>query len=208
MSDAQNSTIGSLGTIEPSEIGQLGTDGPNSEPNDGTLHGYTVFEPAAASGNGNDVGNGSAGSQPGKRKRGRPPGSRNGNSGNGNGSANTSAKKKATVDISGLEKLLFSTHAMLAGLTKTPEFCIDQSEAKMLAEGAANVARHYNVIVNEKTQDWANLIMCLGAVYGTRFVAISTRKKSKAKKPGEDNVVDMEGQPINPLNLPLNPQLN
>jgi len=85
----------------------------------------------------------------------------------------------------------------------------------MLAEGAANVARHYNVIITEKTQDWLNLFMALSAVYGTRFVALLRKNNEQNKQRHEGNVVDLKGHPIdengmpvNPLTEPLNPNIS
>lgn len=90
----------------------------------------------------------------------------------------------------------------------------------MLAQGAADVARHYNVAISEKTQDWANFLMALSAVYGTRFVALMKQNRDARRSP-KNNVVGMDGEPlqagipvdengkpISPTNLPLNPTMN
>lgn len=186
-----------------------GNGGAAGKPASGIVNGAPIVDPAGIAGTGATVADtgGSGGDSAssvgsdGKRKRGRPPGSRN------NG---TAAPKAAKVDISGIEKLLFSTHMMFAGFAKTPELAIDPAEAKTLAEATANVARHYNVAISEKTQDWANFLMALGAIYGTRFVAIARRKGDEKKAAKSNNVVDMAGKPVNPgvvnlQDLPLNP---
>lgn len=71
---------------------------------------------------------------------------------------------------------------MAAAALKTPEFAIEESEAKKIAEASAKVAAHYNVVANPKTVDWCNLAMTLGMVYGTRFMALRARAKAQAKQ--------------------------
>jgi hypothetical protein len=79
--------------------------------------------------------------------------------------------------LNGLEALLFSTHALLAASLKIPELGIEQSEAKMLAMAVANVNRHYNVQVAQKTMDWANLVTSCCMIYGTRFATVRARRR-------------------------------
>lgn len=72
---------------------------------------------------------------------------------------------------------------MLAGITKTPEFALEEYEAQKLAEAGANVAKHYNITASDKALAWTNLAFCMGSVYGARIAAIGMRKKTeKAKK--------------------------
>lgn len=68
---------------------------------------------------------------------------------------------------------------MLAGATKNPELAFTVDESERMAAAIANVSRHYNVQVAEKTMDWVNLSMCLGSVYGGKFMAIKLRKKAE-----------------------------
>lgn len=68
---------------------------------------------------------------------------------------------------------------MLAGLCKAPEIALDEADSKRIAIAVVNVGRHYNLAVAEKTMDWANLIMCLGMVYGGKFMAITLRVKAE-----------------------------
>lgn len=115
------------------------------------------------------------------RKRGRPKGSRN----------RTSADKAAQtvrVDRDAISAILFSAHAMLAGITRTPELALDQGEAKTIAEATSKVAELYDVTADPKTIAWSNLIMTLGMVYGTRIVAINMRRKDERKKRAQSNV--------------------
>lgn len=86
------------------------------------------------------------------------------------------------MDLDGLSAILFSVHGMLAGITKSPELEFDEEESKRMALAYANVARHYNWAMSEKTMDWANFTMCIGAIYGSKFMAIKARKSTEPKK--------------------------
>jgi hypothetical protein len=83
------------------------------------------------------------------------------------------------VDISGVEQLLFSIHAMGAAILKTPELAIQPAEAKALATAVAGVSRHYDVAIAAKTMDWINLFTALGMVYGPRLIVISGKARDK-----------------------------
>lgn len=74
---------------------------------------------------------------------------------------------------------------MMAAFFSTPELELDQKEAQELSEASIAVARHYDIGATQKTIDWTNLMMVLGAVYGTRFMAIRLRKSTPQKKEGE-----------------------
>lgn len=160
--------------------------------------GTILIDPAAISGNedtgSNGGSDGNATSEPIRKRRGRKPGS-------------TNAKKSAPLHIDGVTAILLSSHAMLAGIMH-PHMKIDENEAKTLATGISNVARHYDVGATEKTLDWCNLFMALGMVYGTRIVSINmdlqARKKAKAAK--EPDVQDIgtfsNGQFANPNFVP------
>lgn len=90
------------------------------------------------------------------------------------------AAKKA-MDITGIEKLLYSTHSMLSAFV-VPEMAIDQQEASLLANGIAQVQRHYTTSeFSEKTFDWLNLVGVCGMVYGTRFMAVRARLQTEAR---------------------------
>ena len=99
------------------------------------------------------------------------------------------------MDITGIERLLLSTHTML-GMMVAPEFAIDQTEATMLASGIANVQRHYSTSeFSEKTWDWLNLAGIVGAVYGTRAVAMRARwsAQNRAAKAANPQPTKPEG---------------
>lgn len=99
----------------------------------------------------------------GSGRRGRPPGSGN-------------AKTSQTLDISGLESLLFSVHFMLAGMLDAPDFALSEKESETLAKAVGNVARHYDLTANQKTIDWVQLFFAMGTIYGPRLKYI-TRKR-------------------------------
>lgn len=74
---------------------------------------------------------------------------------------------------------------MLAGISKTPELALEKSESDAIADATAKVAEHYDVVASPKIIAWCNLTMCLGAIYGTRFIAINARKKMERTKRSE-----------------------
>lgn len=159
-------TTGAIPTIEPGEIGSAGSGGDRASA--GTASAGTASA-------------GTIGSEP-KRKRGRPRGSKN----------RISEKAALSVNTDAITAILLSGHAMLAGITKTPELVLDEREASAISDSAAKVASFYDVTADPKIVAWANLAMILGMVYGTRFVAVSMRKKNE-RKTRTDNV-----RPIHP----------
>lgn len=173
-----------------SNLDPTGTDGGNSDL--GSLAPGAIFiDPASVGQNSGSDGGGSGdiASEP-RKRRGRKPGSRN-------------TKSAPSLDISGLEKILLSAHTMLAAVT-SPVMVIDGEEAKLMATGISNVARHYDVSATEKTLDWANLFMALGAVYGPRIMTMDWKRKPKAaaEKPTQTNgVAPMYVQP-QPMSVP------
>lgn len=118
--------------------------------------------------------NGPAPATDGPRKRGRRPKSTAPGSVSG-GYAET------TLDISGIEKILLSSHLIMATMMKAPNLALDQKEARALAEATVNVTRHYNVQATQKTIDWVNFATTAFMIYGTRAIAYGAeRKKQKA----------------------------
>jgi hypothetical protein len=81
---------------------------------------------------------------------------------------------------------------MLAGIAKTPELAIDKQESDALADASAKVAELYDVSADPKTVAWCNLAMTVGMIYGTRFIAISARRKNERSKRRE-KVVPING---------------
>lgn len=112
-----------------------------------------------------------------RKKRGRKAGS-------GSGSSGTTSKNP--LSVSGIEALLFSTHAILSAALNTPELELEKIESQALAEATANVARHYPTSISAKTIDWCALATCLGLTYGSRVVLVRNRlaKERERKEPG------------------------
>lgn len=132
----------------------------------GTDSALNFVNPAAVGGSGGGVGGSSGGGagEPVRKRRGRKPGS-------------TYAKKTENISVEGLSGILFSAHMMLAGITRVEEMALDMPEAEQLAQATANMMRHYpNAVISPKTVDTINFIMCCGALYGTRLIAIRNRR--------------------------------
>lgn len=97
---------------------------------------------------------------------------------------------------------------MGAFLLKTPELDLDPEEAKKLAEGTANVLRHYpSVTMPAQALDWIGLATCIGMVYGPRLVAIRMRNRSGRAAPvmrdvnaPRENVATVTPSPAAPSN--------
>lgn len=141
----------------------------------------TELEPGTADNGGSDYPSGEP------RKRGRPKGS--GKSGNTSGGT-AKAKNTKEMDVDGLSAIFLSSHQLLAAIAKSPELAIDEIEAKNLAAGVSNVARHYNMGTTQKTLDWFNLFQALALVYGTRIFAMRDKFKRKPKTDQGKNRVD------------------
>lgn len=88
----------------------------------------------------------------------------------------TSGGKAQTLPLDVLSGILLSSHAMLAGITRTAELAIAPEEADTLARALSTVNAFYDVKVAEKTLAWVNLAMVAGTIYGTRLVAIRVRR--------------------------------
>jgi hypothetical protein len=55
---------------------------------------------------------------------------------------------------------------------RIPDIELNDKEAAQLAEGIANVARHYELGASQKMIDWANLLSVAAMVYGSRIYTI------------------------------------
>lgn len=87
-------------------------------------------------------------------------------------------------------------HAILAAQTNTPELAISEQEGKDFTKAAQNVMRHYSVQTTQKTLDWISFAGVCAGMYGTRFLAISVRKKMErgAKSEPRGQVLDFPSQ--------------
>lgn len=157
---------GNVVTVEP-----IGDDGKPADETNGT---GSALDPAAAFAGGTDAGgdsgtgDGTGSGEPVVRKRGRPKGSSN------------SPKKKASVDLAGIEALLMSVHTMMAAAMKAPEMALDPKEAEALASAISTVQEHYPVSWAPKTMAWLNLGMVAGGIYGPRIFVLAAKRKPKA----------------------------
>lgn len=181
----------SIGGNRPADAGRNNSDGNGDgiiETGD-TINGIKL---ASADTAGTGTGTGSGADEPGawgfradgtpRNKPGRKPGA-----GTGSGPrASKSAGKKANASsssVNGLEKILFSIHAIIAVKGKIPELAIDAQEANMMARAINDVQEFYGLEVSEKVTIWVNLVTALGTVYAPRFVSISVRKSREKKHP-------------------------
>lgn len=181
-----NITLGSDGQAT-GPIGSIGDAGDGAGGSDGGGFGDNiVIDPStvgkSAAGNvGGDTGPATG------RKRGRP-----------RGSGKTSAKA-AALPVEGIAQALFGIHAMLASMSGTPEWAIDNEEAKLIANTSANVSRHYGAEMTQKAMDWTNLLAALGMVYGTRVFAIRTRKADERAQARRNGTVGMQHPNVAPV---------
>lgn len=164
------------GAIGGAEFVGGGKSEPDGGSNLGNLFssGATVIDPASVGGAG---GSGAGAAEPGPRKRGRPKGWKKPHK----------AESTVHIDLSGLEKILFSIHFGLAMITRVEEFALDETEAKQMAEALAAVSKHYPTVAEKmgaKSMDHVNLLMVMGGIYGARFAAY----KIRTAKPAPDNV--------------------
>lgn len=120
------------------------------------------------------------------KRRGRKPGTRNKDAG-----------EKSAVNINGIEKILYSIHAVLAGITKVPELELDEREAKDIANAIAGVSEQYMLTIDPKKAAWIDLARVVGVVYGPRGVSYYMRKKAEAaarpqpQTPGRQAPIDV-----------------
>lgn len=172
--------------IEPVADAAGGNGGADSSNSDTGVSGNPVIDPAAIDAAG-DTGGGGSGdaNSTGKPKR---KYTRRNSAGN---------TKASPLNINGVENILYSMHMMLSGITKTPELLLDKAEANAMAIAMAEVSKHYDVAVAQKSLDWANLLMVVGGIYGTRLVAIRMRnsreKELRKKNPATGMPVDTNG---------------
>lgn len=165
--------------------GSNGNAGGNSD----TLKPF-IIDPNAVPGNagGSVGGGGSDGASVGTgRRRGRPPGSTN------TGSAKRTAATSENAALAAkepLKDLILLAHSVLHGMSKIPEFEMQQAEAEHVAQCSVNVLRHYDIgQQSQKVLDWTALIGALGLVYGSRIMAYKVRTAKPTTLPNPLTVV-------------------
>jgi hypothetical protein len=178
------------GSDNPS--GKLGSEQPNGarEPINATVRIQGAIDPAlarttagagrvngsvASAPSGNTTGDPASGSlapEP-KRKPGRPPGP---------AKPKPETDTPRSVNVSGVEKILLSVHAVVAATLSVPELALEEKEAKELSAAIAAVSEQYLIVLAPKTAAWIELSKVLGVVYGPRAVSIWLRTQDTKKK--------------------------
>lgn len=113
--------------------------------------------------------------------------------------------KEASLNINGVEKILFSIHAVAAAITKTPELELDESESKKLAKSIEGVTDQYKLTLDPKVAAYIDLVSTVGMIYGPRAVSIYVRRKAeRAKLVQQNNTGNVT--PIRPEHVQPAPQ--
>lgn len=112
------------------------------------------------------------------RGRGRPKGSRN-----KPGPGPAEAKQESSLNVNGIEKILYSLHAMGASLFSIPELEITEDEARRISKAIAGVSDQYKVMIDPRRAAQIDLVRELGTIYGSRAIAFYLRKKAEQAKP-------------------------
>jgi len=109
-----------------------------------------------------------------KRGRGRPPGPAAAAAG---GTKTAGAPQGASLDLSSTIACLKGAHA-IASHFGGPCWLLNDADAKLYAQAIADVARHYDVGVAQKTMDIGNLIGMICFIEGTRFAEMRRLKNA------------------------------
>ncbi len=161
-------------SLASGESGTIGEDKGSAGKNESG----EIGETAGSGETGETAGSGETGAAETPRKRGRPKGSKNKTAG--------SPTQKTPIDLNGLEKLLYSLHAV-AAVKIAPELALSEIEAAQLAGAISAVSEHYDFNIDPKTQAWVQLIICAGAIYAPRALRI----RERVTKKHVDNVVPL-----------------
>lgn len=136
-----------------------------------------TYSPGPVTGNGPET----------KRRPGRPAGSKN------------APKLTSSIPsplINGLESILLSVHAMGAAILTAPEWELDKSEAKSLADGINEVGKYYDMTVDPKKMAIINLSVIAGGIYAPRLIATFRTISAKPKGPQLVKQPKAEPEPI------------
>lgn len=172
--------LGSDGTGEPQK--PFGAGDGNAEQVSGfidpDLARATAGTGSLASEPGEPAGSAATGGEPAGRGRGRPKGSRN-----KPGPGPAQAKQESSLNVNGIEKILYSLHAMGASLFAIPELEITEDEARRISKAIAGVSDQYKVMIDPRRAAQIDLVRELGTIYGSRAIAFYLRKKAEGAKP-------------------------
>lgn len=81
-------------------------------------------------------------------------------------------KASTSLDITGVQAVLYSTHAAIAGATGSAVWALSDGEAKSLAQAIIELERQYPTQIDPRALAWINLFGVAGAIYGTRLFAM------------------------------------
>lgn len=82
----------------------------------------------------------------------------------------------------------------MASVSKVPEFEIEQTEAKTLAQALANVLAEFDIQPDPKVQAIVGLVVAAGSIYGPRMYLYNERVKADKAKKKTDNIVAFGNQ--------------
>ena len=90
------------------------------------------------------------------------------------------ARKSRKETPQNIEAVAGMIHTWASVLLKTPEIALDQDELKQLSEAYDNFSEHHEVpVLTPKRMSEIQLVSTLLMMYGTRFIAISNRKRAE-----------------------------
>ena len=129
-------------------------------------HRVAEFDPADATSDADGDGNGSGNGKRSRRRR--------------SDSGVKRARKSRKETPQNIEAVAGMIHTWASVLLKTPEIALDQDELKQLSEAYDNFSEHHEVpILTPKRMSEIQLVSTLLMMYGTRFIAISNRKRAE-----------------------------
>jgi hypothetical protein len=144
-----------------------------SEPSFGSDSGTGDFDPSIHIGRDKRNADGSY-----RKKRGRKSGS--------GGSSGGKKQRSDVSSIEGLSRVLMIVHGGFAGMTKTPEWNLDEEDSMLLAKATANVLDEFDIKPDPKLEAVVGLITACGFVYGSKIKMIRDRVKEERKARAEE----------------------
>lgn len=92
---------------------------------------------------------------------------------------NRKSKKDAnnTASLEALTRMVFIIHVGVAGMTRSPEWTLDDKEAETLSGSLANVMEQFDIRPDPKIEAIVGLCVTATSIYGPRVYMIQQRKK-------------------------------
>jgi hypothetical protein len=114
-----------------------------------------------------------------------------------------------SVPVVGIEKLdltevIYSVHAMLAGITAVAELELDRDESEKLGDAIKNVGQYYGATFDPKKVAIFQLCVVAGGIYGTRVFAIRNRLMMEREKNSQPKPQSIPRQQPQPQGLKVN----